>query len=69
MAGADVATMVEPAELAALSAKVGTTGEHQHRVYGCVVPLSYQVQRLGAAWCLRQQDHQTKYYLTAPPIK
>jgi len=41
--------MVAPHELPALSRLAGTTGEHQHKVYGCVVPLEYQVQPLGAS--------------------
>ena len=40
----DAVTMVEPSELAALSALHGTTGEHQHRVYGVNVPTTYMVQ-------------------------
>jgi alpha-aminoadipic semialdehyde synthase len=47
--GEGVATYVQPSELAALSAKVGTTGEHQHRVYGCIIPTDYMVQPHGAS--------------------
>ena len=46
--GDDVVQMVEPHELEGLSKLAGTRGDHLFKVFGCVIPLDYQVQSIGA---------------------